>query len=1193
MVDSMEDECGGDRLQVAILLFVCTIIRGGKRFNSIHPFVLKIVNDLEEDIISILQPSAAEEALLLDIMERGKVENSLDPIVGAWNERLDVQKKKICWEDLHKEDVDYRGYGEGHVPAAEHMEEPQQNVPAAKHMEEELLAPYMVTRMVKTAVVDAMKDVYLRFENLGKAAEASKAKGKDGEEEETSEKTDDLRTDWETIGGSDYRGDGEESLEKGGEEPAVGEKKMNRRMKMCLKKKYDLPQKRRLKPSIHVTEPFTEEKGKKEKKKKKEKEKENEKEKARELEQEKAREQEKIVKKEENRAMASYYMAKEDFYSYESDLSHGGDENLVGEDGDYGVQPWYGDDYASSEYEDDPGGEEGEPEPPDRCPTSQHHTEPQTATTTSIQANPYVYEDDCEPEGDSYVGYQYHFPKRKENTSHHGVATYRVQTRSTPAIPKKRSNKVCDYTSNSLIFTGTSKDPEVYLSWENNMKQWLRSNNIPKEEKLYYALSKLKGDAYKWWLREDAATYYTTKAVLDWGTLKSRMYRDFTKKYQPRIRTTKPLYMEMPKKVVTTPKLPPIFQPMNAHSHEPRRASSSTRKTPIKSEQFVQVKEVQQDSPGTPLHELQGKVNRGSSNTMEKTAVLISQETTSCDSDSQAPHQSYITIQEDKTPALKQETNSNLIGNQGTKDDHKGDSSKSKEFMDQNENREEYTPLLIKRAANGNENFNETIQIKEKPPDEKPLEPIRGKILHPHILQWTNLTYLCVGDQVLRTKILEEGGYDAVINPRTNHGEDYGRETTTQEQPSGIFNQVLSKTSGQTRFSLPEKTPEPCSVQTKSKIMSYVPANTWNTFSAQIPSISKKNQTKRSSHERVIQFTSRMIPSLPDLDIHGVIGGFRPEKKDLSYEGNQGQEQPCGREDRGSVGCASNEELISSSRETDENMTLDERESSQRDEVVENRQARDDNIILYEERSEERAVVDNSDVCEGAEATPVVKREWEDGMNVTIRQEFENKQAVKDLVDKTAHKNCFEFIIVKSDTMLFVVKYSEVDKGCKWSLRAAKDGNSDSFSVRTYNKIHTCLRSETSTMRNKRRGTQHLVASVLREDFPCLIDTPTPKNLIPLVQLRAGLKVSYSTANRGKKLAAYDLRGTPDDSYKMVYSYMHMLENMNQGTVSYVELDEDKRFKYLFFALGACIEGFKAMRKVIIVVDVGFTLDCL
>ncbi|XP_010495239.1 PREDICTED: protein FAR1-RELATED SEQUENCE 5-like [Camelina sativa] len=40
---------------------------------------------------------------------------------------------------------------------------------------------------------------------------------------------------------------------------------------------------------------------------------------------------------------------------------------------------------------------------------------------------------------------------------------------------------------------------------------------------------------------------------------------------------------------------------------------------------------------------------------------------------------------------------------------------------------------------------------------------------------------------------------------------------------------------------------------------------------------------------------------------------------------------------------------------------------------------------------------------------------------------------------------------------------------------------------------------------------------------------------------------------------------------------------VNPGTITSVELDEEKRFKFLFIALGACIEGFRAMRKVIVV----------
>ena len=40
---------------------------------------------------------------------------------------------------------------------------------------------------------------------------------------------------------------------------------------------------------------------------------------------------------------------------------------------------------------------------------------------------------------------------------------------------------------------------------------------------------------------------------------------------------------------------------------------------------------------------------------------------------------------------------------------------------------------------------------------------------------------------------------------------------------------------------------------------------------------------------------------------------------------------------------------------------------------------------------------------------------------------------------------------------------------------------------------------------------------------------------------------------------------------------------MNPGTKTCVKLDEGSKFKYLFVALGPCIEGFAVMRKVIVV----------
>ena len=42
-----------------------------------------------------------------------------------------------------------------------------------------------------------------------------------------------------------------------------------------------------------------------------------------------------------------------------------------------------------------------------------------------------------------------------------------------------------------------------------------------------------------------------------------------------------------------------------------------------------------------------------------------------------------------------------------------------------------------------------------------------------------------------------------------------------------------------------------------------------------------------------------------------------------------------------------------------------------------------------------------------------------------------------------------------------------------------------------------------------------------------------------------------------------------------------MLEKVNLGTVTRIEVDGENRFKYLFLAFGATIRGFQYMRKVI------------
>ena len=163
-----------------------------------------------------------------------------------------------------------------------------------------------------------------------------------------------------------------------------------------------------------------------------------------------------------------------------------------------------------------------------------------------------------------------------------------------------------------------------------------------------------------------------------------------------------------------------------------------------------------------------------------------------------------------------------------------------------------------------------------------------------------------------------------------------------------------------------------------------------------------------------------------------------------------------------------------------------------------------------------------------------------------------------------------------------MVKCRLAAEGCKWGVRATKINNSEAFSIRTYRNMHSCSRV-TSNTGKKRKVTPRCVAAIVHKDYPGLYETPTAKILVGLVKRRLGVEVSYTTCLRGKKQAVADLRGDPEKGYKILPAYLYMLEKVNPDTRTSLLLDKHNRFRYLFIALGASIEGFEYMRKVITV----------
>ncbi|KAL5556575.1 hypothetical protein UlMin_038811 [Ulmus minor] len=79
-----------------------------------------------------------------------------------------------------------------------------------------------------------------------------------------------------------------------------------------------------------------------------------------------------------------------------------------------------------------------------------------------------------------------------------------------------------------------------------------------------------------------------------------------------------------------------------------------------------------------------------------------------------------------------------------------------------------------------------------------------------------------------------------------------------------------------------------------------------------------------------------------------------------------------------------------------------------------------------------------------------------------------------------------------------------------------------------------------------------------------------------------GVDISYSVAWRGRECAYDNLRlGTPEQSYKLLPGYLHMLMDTNTGSVVNLEVSNGNRFQYLFIAFAASIHGFSYCRPVI------------
>ncbi|XP_070010709.1 uncharacterized protein [Nicotiana sylvestris] len=198
---------------------------------------------------------------------------------------------------------------------------------------------------------------------------------------------------------------------------------------------------------------------------------------------------------------------------------------------------------------------------------------------------------------------------------------------------------------------------------------------------------------------------------------------------------------------------------------------------------------------------------------------------------------------------------------------------------------------------------------------------------------------------------------------------------------------------------------------------------------------------------------------------------------------------------------------------------------------------------------------------------------------VRVRSIFENKQNMTKFFCSLEINQKVEFTVVRSCSKRYELKYI-VDK-CGWNVRATRIKNSTLFRVIKYHNIHEC--SVDARKSDQKHATSNFISEQIIEYVRDKKIEVTPAFVENEMKKKFGIDIGYHKAWRVIQKAVACIRGTPEENYQILPSYLHMMVAKNPGTYTSIKRDVQNRFAYLFFAPAASVPGWSYCRPVIAV----------
>ncbi|KAL0898924.1 hypothetical protein Bca101_082885 [Brassica carinata] len=203
--------------------------------------------------------------------------------------------------------------------------------------------------------------------------------------------------------------------------------------------------------------------------------------------------------------------------------------------------------------------------------------------------------------------------------------------------------------------------------------------------------------------------------------------------------------------------------------------------------------------------------------------------------------------------------------------------------------------------------------------------------------------------------------------------------------------------------------------------------------------------------------------------------------------------------------------------------------------------------------------------------------------DIYVGRIFSNKQEFKISLAVYALKEVFRFKFHKH--AFNYVTATCIDKTCSFYVMAKQMGESPTYQVRKAVLKHVC----TSDVRVqfKKHATSKVITALMRSKYERLQAGPRAAELPEMLRTEFLYTATYWKCWKAKELATVAAQGTEESSYKLLSKYFYVLEYANPGTITDIKTEKDEkgktRFRYAFMALKACIDGWKHLRKVIVV----------